>query len=124
MHTQEDHLKQREWAIQMTCVIHMSLCLRSRTETMPRDRLRESLRRDWVGSRVSMLLFKMATGKCGHSVFCVLFISIRAMQISSESVGKANGERLVTGRKRIPPGALSQHPVVAKSGYHTAMTTL
>lgn len=77
-----------------------------------------------MGSRVSMLLFKMATGECGHSIFCVSFVSIRAVQIPSESVEKGSGEWSVTGRKMIPPGALSQHPVVAKLGYHTTITTL
>lgn len=46
MHTQEDHLKQREWTIQMACGKNMSLGLRDRTEMVTQDRLSESLRRD------------------------------------------------------------------------------
>jgi hypothetical protein len=40
-----------------------------------------------------MLLFKMATEKCGHFISCVLFVSLRAIQIPSESVEKVGGHR-------------------------------
>lgn len=77
---------------------------------------------NWVVSRVSVLLFKMATGICGHCIICVWLVSLVAAQMSSGYVEKVVA---VTARQRIPPClTLSQRPVGARCGWHTVTTTL